>query len=79
LRLVNELGGRKAADRLLATAEPSEGFTELFLRGKENLKISVEYLVLMEPWRKLFTDHQRGVARKRLRDYESDSPPDDIA
>lgn len=35
LRMVHEHGGRETANRLLATAEPSEGFTQLFLRGKQ--------------------------------------------
>src|SRR5690606_22548326 len=45
-RMVAELGGKETADRLLAARTPSSGFAELFLRGKENLKLSVEYLVL---------------------------------
>lgn len=53
LQMVTERGGKDAADALLATNQPSEGFTELFLRGKR-LDLSVEYLVLKDPWRKLF-------------------------
>lgn len=34
LRMVNEHGGKETANRLLATNRPSEGFTELFLRGR---------------------------------------------
>jgi len=75
LRMVHEHGGKETADRLLATNEPSEGFTQLFLRGKENLKISVEYVVLQKPWRELFSEEQREIARKRLRDYKCDPPP----
>jgi hypothetical protein len=37
-------GGKGTADRLLVQGPPSSGFTELFLRGRENLKISIEYL-----------------------------------
>lgn len=66
LRMVHEYGGKGAADRLLATEKPSSGFTELYLRGKDNLKISVEYHVLQNPWRDLFTEDQRATARKRL-------------
>lgn len=79
LRMVHEHGGKETADRLLATGNPSEGFTELFLRGKDNLKISVEYVVLQNPWRELFSDEQLEVARKRLRDYQCDPPPEDLA
>lgn len=77
LSMVRELGGKETADRLLAKREPSEGFTELFLRGRENLKISVEYLVLCNPWRQLFTDDQLVIARRRLLDVECSLPPDD--
>ncbi|MGL5071316.1 MAG: hypothetical protein ACRC61_08625 [Aeromonas salmonicida] len=68
--MVQEHGGRAAADKLLASTNPSTGFTELCLRGKENLKLSVEYLVLQEPWQSLFTDVQLEIARKRLLQVE---------
>jgi hypothetical protein len=74
LRMVHEHGGKETADRLLGTSEPSDGFTELFLRGKECLKISVEYVVLQNPWRELFTDEQLTIARKRLIAVECDLP-----
>lgn len=66
LRMVNEHGGKETADRLLATNEPSEGFTKLFLRGRDNLRLSVEYVVLRPCYRTLFTDDQLEVAKKRL-------------
>ena len=78
LRMVREHGGKGTADRLLATVSPSSGFTELYLRGKENLKISVEYLVLQTPWRDMFTEDQRAVARKRLNDVGCSPPPEDV-
>ncbi len=77
LRMVNEHGGKEAADRLLASGEPSEGFTQLFLRGRENLRLSVEYLVLQSPWRELFTNEQLASARRRLEDYECELPNDE--
>ena len=67
LRMVHEHGGKETANRLLSTGNPSSGFTELYLRGKDNLKISLEYLVLQNPWRDLFTEEQRTIARKRLK------------
>lgn len=79
LTMVRELGGKETADRLLAKNEPSDGFTELFLRGRENLIISVEYLVLSNPWRQLFTNDQLEIARKRLRDVHCPLPPEDTA
>ncbi|WP_372719936.1 HNH endonuclease [Novipirellula sp.] len=77
LSMVRQHGGKETADRLLAKTEPSEGFTELFLRGPENLTISVEYLVLCNPWRQLFTDDQLAIACQRLRDVQCPLPPDD--
>lgn len=77
LRMVHEHGGKGAADRLLSTGNPSSGFTELYLRGKENLKISVEYLILQSPWRELFTEEQRAIARKRLKDVGCSPPSED--
>jgi hypothetical protein len=76
IRMVHEHGGKETADRLLATSNPSEGFTELFLRGRDHLKISVEYVVLQNPWRELFTEEQLEIARKRLRDHGCDLPPE---
>lgn len=77
LQMLGEHGGKGTADRLLATHNPSAGFTELFLRGKENLRLSVEHLVLREPWRKLFTAEQLAVARKRLTEVQCPLPPED--
>jgi hypothetical protein len=77
LKMVNELGGKAAADHLLAKGEASSGFAELYIRGKENLKISVEYLVLQNPWRKLFDPEQLAIARDRLRSAGCDLPPED--
>lgn len=77
LRMVKTHGGKIAADKLLATANPSQGFTELFLRGRENLNLSVEYLVLQNPWRELFKAEQLVIARKRLHDVDCDPPEDE--
>lgn len=79
LKMVNEHGGKETADRLLATGKPSQGFTELFLRGKDNLKLSVEYLVLQSPWRTLFSPDQLGIARTRLMQVGCPLPPQDTA
>ena len=78
LSMVNEHGGKGAADLLLASKKPSSGFTELFIRGKENLKLSVEYLVLTSPWRQLFHPDQLATARRRLLEVGCDPPPDDM-
>jgi hypothetical protein len=75
-QFVLERGGKDAADTLLATPNVSEGFTELFIRGRR-LDLSVEYLVLSNPWRQLFTTEQLAVARNRLQQHEFDPPPED--
>ncbi len=75
-QMVLERGGKAAADILLATGNVSKGFTELFMRGRR-LDHSVEYLVLTNPWRQLFTDEQLEVARERLHQYEFAPPQDD--
>ena len=74
LQMVQGSGGKAAADQLLGSANPSAGFTELFLRGREQLKLSVEYLVLQDPWHSLFTEEQLAVARKRLVDVGVEPP-----
>ncbi len=79
IRMLREHGGKETADRLLATGNPSDGFTELFLRGRENMKLSLEYVVLQNPWRQLFEEDQLEVARKRLREYGCELPPEDAA
>jgi hypothetical protein len=74
-QMVCELGGKKAAEKLLSTSDPSEGFTQLFLHGQnDGLKKSVEYLVLQKPWSALFTDEQLSVARDRLKKYDCPVP-----
>jgi hypothetical protein len=65
-QMVLESGGKAAADQLLAAPTTSSGFTELYLRGAENLRLSVEYLVLQSRWREFFTEEQLTIARERL-------------
>jgi hypothetical protein len=69
-------GGKSAADALLATSEPSEGFTQLYLRDKR-LDLSVEYLVLKNPLRAMFEENQLDEARKRLKERDFSPPPED--
>lgn len=75
-QMLAEHGGKGTADRLLAASNPSSGFTELFLRGRENLKLSLEYVVLQSPWRTLFTADQLAIARRRLLDVGCELPVD---
>ena len=77
LRLVSDHGGRNAADRLLATDQPSEVSLSFSFAATGNLEVSVEYPVLTEPWRSPFKPRQLAAARKRVQDHECELPPDD--
>jgi hypothetical protein len=79
LRMVVDMGGKAAADQLLALGNPSQGFAKLFSYGPDALKLCVEYLVLQNPWRELFEPEQLAVARRRLKDVRCELPPEDTA
>ncbi len=64
LRMVNEQGGLSAARNLLNSAELTEGFVRLW--EEQRLDLSVEALVLREPWSTLFIDVELAKARRRL-------------
>jgi hypothetical protein len=66
LQLVNEHGGLHAARTLLHSGGFSDGLTRLWQEGR--LDISMEALVLKDPWRSLFTTEELAIADKRLRD-----------
>jgi hypothetical protein len=66
IQLVSEKGGLAAARQLLHGG-PSDGFTALWEKGR--LDLSVEALVLKPAYAELFSDEDRAVARRRLRDY----------
>jgi len=79
LGMVGRYGGKEAADRILSWPAPMEGFTRLLLSGVKNLQLSLEYLVLQNPWRSLFTPAQLAVVRQRLLEVGGTLPPEDIA
>ncbi len=58
---------------------PSDGFGMLLLRGKEALKLSVEYVALQHPWRDLFEPDQLAIARRRLQAGRCDLSQKDVA
>ena len=64
LRMVSEQGGLGAAKQLLKGDEISYGLMRLW--GQDRLDVSVEALVLVEPWASLFTDEEIASARWRL-------------
>jgi len=67
IQMVADLGGVKAAKKLLDAAEPSSGFTVLW--EHQRLDLSVEALVLRTDYFSLFTEEEREIARSRLAEY----------
>ena len=74
-RMVNDHGGVQAAKILLAKDAPSYGFERLWEEGR--LDLSVEALVLRQPWRGLFDLDELREAYRRLdgSDYDPGEPP----
>jgi hypothetical protein len=64
LGLVHARGGLRAAKELLWKEGVSDGFIRLW--KEDRLDISVEALVLRDPWNTLFTEEELNVARQRL-------------
>ncbi|MBP7529222.1 MAG: hypothetical protein KA801_14945 [Syntrophorhabdaceae bacterium] len=67
LQMLQEHGGIETAKILLHSAHVSDGYTALWERGR--LDLTVEALILQEKWHSLFSDQERGIARKRLQQY----------
>ena len=68
--MVSNEGGRETARYLLDKPEPSDGYVFLWEHGR--LDLSVEAEVLRPRWHDLFSDDQRDVAMRRLREYGFD-------
>ncbi|MDR6832095.1 MULTISPECIES: hypothetical protein [unclassified Sphingopyxis] len=64
LDLMERLGAIATARHLLARP-PSDGFARLFELNR--LDLAIESIVLRPEWSSLFSDHERGIARRRLR------------
>lgn len=67
LQMVSNEGGLRTARKLLATTDPSAGFTELWKNHR--LDLTMENLVLKPKYRSLFTDQEFEIARERLASY----------
>jgi hypothetical protein len=67
LQMVSNYGSLRTAKQLLATNEPSDGFTVLWGRGR--LDLTVENLVLNPKYQTLFSPDEIAVARERLIAY----------
>jgi hypothetical protein len=70
LKMLSDHGGYDTALRLVRMETPSVGYTALYERGYLNL--TVEALVLRDPWRQLFTKDDLRNAAERLRQYRYD-------
>ncbi|KAA0216000.1 MAG: hypothetical protein DYG94_09920 [Leptolyngbya sp. PLA3] len=65
--MVQRHGRMEAARRLLDTPAPGEGFTRLWELGR--LDLSLEAVALRDEFRVLCSEHQPGVACRRLVEY----------
>jgi len=65
-QMVQSEGGLLTAKKLLASNHYPEGLTRLW--ELKRLDISMEALVLKEPWCRLFTNDELAIARKRLKE-----------
>ena len=69
IQMVSEHGGCEAAKMLINADTPSDGYTELWKRGR--LDLTVEALIIDNPrWQPLFEAEELDRARQRLIDYE---------
>jgi hypothetical protein len=67
IQMVTELGGVKAAKKLINSDKPSEGYTALWKRKR--LDITVEALVQNPKWAPLFDPSEIERAKQRLKEY----------
>lgn len=65
--MVANEGGLKTAKKLLATSEPSDGFTALWECGR--LDLTVECLIIQPKYQSLFSSAEISIARERLSQY----------
>ena len=67
-KMVCDNGGLATAKTLINSPKPSDGYTELHLRGR--LDLTVEAVVTESVrWRSLFTEEELAKAEHRLVDY----------
>ena len=69
IQMVSDHGGVEAAKLLINADTPSDGYTELWKRGR--LDLTVEALVIGHAqWHSLFEPAEIERARQRLKDYK---------
>jgi hypothetical protein len=69
-RMITEQGAQQTALHLVHALKPSDGYTDLYLKGR--LDLTVEALVLEAKWHPVFADETRQLARQRLTEYRFD-------
>jgi len=68
-RMLTERGGLATARDLINRPKPSDGYTNLYIRGF--LRLTVEAVIFDNPrWHSLFTPDELEICRKRLLDYQ---------
>lgn len=67
MTMQSELGGVQVARQLLRTQTSSDGFTTLW--SADRLDLTVKSHVLKPEFTNLFTDDERGIARRCLDNY----------
>jgi hypothetical protein len=68
LQMLNDRGGLATAKYLINSLRPSDGYTNLFERGR--LDLTVEAMIIDgQKWQELFTGEELRKARKRLKEY----------
>jgi hypothetical protein len=68
LGMLNDRGGLSTAKYLINSPKPSDGYTNLYERGR--LDLTVEAMVVENAnWHALFTSDELHKARRRLMDY----------
>jgi hypothetical protein len=69
LQMLHDHRGMETARLLINAAQPSDGYTALWERGR--LDLTVEALVLQPEWQALFADEPELMerARRRLMEY----------
>lgn len=63
-RMIHDIGGYTTAIRLVDRSHPTEGFTQLVMRGRKDL--TVEALIADERWSSLFEARIVDIAKRRL-------------
>jgi hypothetical protein len=68
-RMLTERGGLATARDLINRPKPSDGYTNLYMRGF--LRLTVEAVILDNPrWHVLFTPAELETCRQRLIEYQ---------